>query len=178
MSSLDLKSPDIEADKNEMRDFVCTTPIGGVEVKYRYDRVIGVDFRYDDYHEKEATDETGIRIAKIIRAFFSRGRTLADLNIELDGTDHQKRVWAVLKKIPLGQVRTYADVAKEISSSPRAVGNACRANPVPLLVPCHRVVAKNGLGGFAGQTSGRKLDIKEWLLKHEGRFGDRRADFS
>jgi methylated-DNA-[protein]-cysteine S-methyltransferase len=85
----------------------------------------------------------------------------------LDGTDFQKRVWSELQKIPVGKVVTYGDLAKKLKTSPRAVGNACRANPILIIIPCHRVVGKNSLGGFSGQRAGKWLQIKEQLLKYE-----------
>ncbi len=86
---------------------------------------------------------------------------------KLEGTDFQKAVWQELKKIPRGQTRTYGEIAKAIGrpKAVRAVGTACGANPVPLFIPCHRVVAKNGLGGF-----GAGLPWKILLLKIEGAF--------
>jgi methylated-DNA-[protein]-cysteine S-methyltransferase len=83
------------------------------------------------------------------------------------GTAFQRRVWQAIAAIPAGCTRTYSEIAAELGSSPRAVGGACRANPYPLLVPCHRVVAVNGLGGFAGDTKGRLLAFKRRLLTHE-----------
>lgn len=86
--------------------------------------------------------------------------------LDLHGTDFQKRVWAELRKIPFGSTRSYADVAKRIGKPAafRAVANACGANPVPILVPCHRVVASGGkLGGFGGG-----LHRKRILLEREG----------
>ena len=87
---------------------------------------------------------------------------------QLDGTPFQRRVWQVLQKIPSGSTMTYGEVAQQIGSGARAVGNACRANPCPLIVPCHRVVGVDGLGGFSGERGGEKLEIKRWLLQHEG----------
>ena len=85
------------------------------------------------------------------------------------GTHFQRKVWQQIVAIPAGQTRSYGDVAAAIRSGPRAVGNACGANPYPLVVPCHRVVAANqGLGGFARQRGGFLLDVKRWLLTHEG----------
>jgi methylated-DNA-[protein]-cysteine S-methyltransferase len=84
------------------------------------------------------------------------------------GTAFQRRVWRALSIIPPGQVRTYGELARSLASSPRAVGNAARANPWPLVVPCHRLVASQGLGGYGGATQGRGLAIKRWLLAHEG----------
>jgi methylated-DNA-[protein]-cysteine S-methyltransferase len=84
------------------------------------------------------------------------------------GTDFQNRVWQALTEIPLGQVLTYGQLAKKLNTSARAIGNACRHNPTPIIVPCHRIVSATGLGGFAGQTQGRLTEVKTWLLKHEG----------
>ena len=84
------------------------------------------------------------------------------------GTHFQRRVWEQIAMIPAGQTRSYGEVAAAVHSGPRAVGNACGANPYPIVVPCHRVVAANqGLGGFARQRGGFLLDIKRWLLLHE-----------
>jgi len=83
------------------------------------------------------------------------------------GTPFQKKVWHYLQTIPLGETRYYSDVAKVLNSSAQAVGNACRANPFVIIVPCHRVISKSGLGGYGGQTSGKNLAIKQWLLDHE-----------
>ncbi|MGD8812578.1 MAG: methylated-DNA--[protein]-cysteine S-methyltransferase, partial [Thioalkalispiraceae bacterium] len=84
------------------------------------------------------------------------------------GTSFQQKVWKTMLNIPPGKVMSYGEIAKKLNSSPRAVGNACRANPLPLLVPCHRVVSQAGLGGYGGETSGKRLAIKRWLLSHEG----------
>ena len=100
-------------------------------------------------------------------AYFANPRHRFSCAIEAAGTAFQRRVWALIAAIPPGSARTYGSLAKELQSSPRAVGNACRANPLPVRVPCHRVVAATGLGGFAGDRSGRLLEIKRWLLDHE-----------
>jgi len=84
---------------------------------------------------------------------------------KISGTDFQKAVWRELKKIPRGQTRTYGEIAEAIGKpkAVRAVGSACGANPAPLFIPCHRVTAQNGLGGF-----GAGLPWKILLLKTEG----------
>ena len=85
------------------------------------------------------------------------------------GTPFQRRVWQQIAAIPTHQTRTYGEIAKALHNAPRAVGQACGANPFPVIVPCHRVVATaGGLGGFAGQRAGFLLDVKRWLLAHEG----------
>lgn len=86
----------------------------------------------------------------------------------ISGTAFQKKVWQIMQKIPVGKTKTYSDVAKIINSSARAVGGACGANPLPILIPCHRIVGKNSIGGFAHQRDGAMITIKSWLLKHEG----------
>jgi methylated-DNA-[protein]-cysteine S-methyltransferase len=83
------------------------------------------------------------------------------------GTAFQRRVWQYLQTIPMGTTQSYGEVAQALNSSARAVGNACRANPYLLVVPCHRVVKSNGIGGFGGKIDGEAIAIKQWLLAHE-----------
>lgn len=91
------------------------------------------------------------------------------LSLAPAGTAFQRRVWAGISAIPTGATQTYGELAQAIGSAPRAVGNACGANPYPLVVPCHRVIAADGgLGGFARSRGGFLLDVKRWLLAHEG----------
>jgi len=100
-------------------------------------------------------------------AYFQDPSRRIDVRCKLSGTPFQRRVWRLIAAIPPGTTRTYGELATALGSSARAVGGACRANPCPLVVPCHRVVARHGLGGFAGDRGGRLLDIKRWLLSHE-----------
>ena len=85
------------------------------------------------------------------------------------GTAFQRRVWEQIAAIPLGRTRTYGDLARRLGSAPRAVGQACGNNYFPLLIPCHRVVAAKGLGGFAHASGGYQLEVKRRLLAHEAR---------
>jgi len=92
-----------------------------------------------------------------------------DLPLAIAGTPFQRRVWEEIAAIPHGQTRTYGDIARHIASAPRAVGGACGANRLPLIIPCHRVIAAaGGLGGFMHARGGVPLEIKRWLLRHEG----------
>ncbi len=102
-----------------------------------------------------------------LAAYFRDPTWRFDLPLVLMGTDHQRRVWRVLQTIPVGKVLCYGDVARRINSGARAVGGACGANPLPIIVPCHRVVARNGLGGFTSGRVAHATDIKQWLLRHE-----------
>lgn len=89
------------------------------------------------------------------------------------GTSFQRRAWDAIRAIPRGESRTYAEVARSVRSAPRAVGQACGANPIALIIPCHRVIASRGaVGGFMRAASCDPIAIKRWLLTHEGyRFG-------
>ena len=105
-----------------------------------------------------------------LHAYLEDGRYEFDLPLKLSGTHHRLAVWEAMQRIPAGNVRTYGDLARELRSSARAVGGACGANPIPVIVPCHRIVAASGrIGGFMGaKTEGFELGIKRWLLEHEG----------
>ncbi len=105
-----------------------------------------------------------------IQAYLDDPRFRFALPLAISGSRHQLAVWEAMQKIPAGETRTYGDLAAAIGSSPRAVGAACGANPVPIVVPCHRVIAAGGrIGGFMGsRAEGFELSIKRWLLGHEG----------
>jgi len=103
-----------------------------------------------------------------LEQYFTAAKAFPFFQLAEKGTCFQKTVWQELMKIPLGETRTYGDIAKNLKSSARAVGNACRKNPIQIIVPCHRVVSAKGIGGYAGETEGAQLDIKRWLLRHEG----------
>ena len=92
------------------------------------------------------------------------------------GTVFQQKVWTAIAAIPRGAVLTYGDVARRVGSAPRAVGQACGANWFPMVIPCHRVTAAGGLGGFShhDDENGFHLGVKRWLLAHEGVEGYRR----
>ena len=94
-----------------------------------------------------------------------------DLPIQVEGTELQKRVWQAMREIPRGETRTYGEIAKELGGDAwelnRVVGQACGDNKLPIVIPCHRVVAANGIGGFAHSTDGYLIEAKRWLLNHE-----------
>jgi methylated-DNA-[protein]-cysteine S-methyltransferase len=105
-----------------------------------------------------------------IQSYLDDGRFAFDLPLRLAGTHHRLAVWEAMQRIPAGATRSYGELALELRSSARAVGGACGANPIPLIVPCHRVIAAGrSLGGFMGaREDGFELGIKRWLLGHEG----------
>ena len=89
------------------------------------------------------------------------------LRLKHDGTQHQRAVWSQMRKIRSGRTMSYGEIATRLGSGPRAVGQACGANPIVVVIPCHRVVASAGLGGFSRRDQGFPLVIKRWLLDHE-----------
>jgi len=102
-------------------------------------------------------------------AYFNDPHFEFDVPLKPIGTAHQEKVWRNAQQIPLGQTATYGEIANKMKSGPRAVGNACGANPFPLITPCHRVVSAQGLGGYMKEDSpGFYRAIKIWLLCHEG----------
>ena len=107
-----------------------------------------------------------------IQSYLEDPNFVFDLPLKLAGTHHRLAVWEAMQQIEAGTTRTYGELAKDIGSSARAVGGACGANPIPVVVPCHRVIAAGGdIGGFMGARSdGFERDIKRWLLEHEGAF--------
>lgn len=108
------------------------------------------------------------RASRQLTNYFDDGSAHFNLPLAVSGTAFQQAVWRLLRTLPAGESRTYGELAAHLGSGARAVGNACRANPLPIIVPCHRVVAMAGLGGYAGADSGRWLARKRWLLCHEG----------
>jgi len=121
--------------------------------------------------ESEGDYETGTSVSDFLDEterqliqYFAGERAAFDLPLILPGTTHQRRVWAELTKIPFGETICYEELAGRVGSSPRAVGGANGNNRVAIVVPCHRVIAKDGsLQGFGGG-----LDTKRKLLEHEG----------
>lgn len=109
------------------------------------------------------------RVCAELRAYFRNPRAVFTVPVAGGGSVFQNAVWKRMRRIPPGAVRSYGDLARQLKTAPRAVGGACRANPVPIVVPCHRVVSASGLGGFMGATGGRAMQIKRWLLAHERR---------
>lgn len=115
-----------------------------------------------------AVDSEGARVVEQLLAYFLHPAYAFDLDLAPVGTPFQHRVWDALAAIPPGGASTYGDLARRLGTSPRAVGGACRANPIPIVVPCHRVLGRNGPGGYMGRMDGPEARAKTWLLRHEG----------
>ncbi|RRQ22686.1 methylated-DNA--[protein]-cysteine S-methyltransferase [Thiohalobacter thiocyanaticus] len=156
---------------------VCRSPVGclGIRLDAR-GRPCAIDSLPDTTAAAPPRPGAAADVLHALEAYFSDpAAALPVLDLAPAGTVFQQRVWRALQAIPCGAVLTYGELAAELGSAPRAVGQACRRNPVPVLVPCHRVVARSGIGGYAGATAGPRLAMKQWLLAHEGRQAERRS---
>lgn len=104
-----------------------------------------------------------------IERYFERASAKFELPLAAVGTPFQRRVWQAISDIPPGVVLTYGQLARQLGSVPRAVGQACGSNYFPIVIPCHRVVSASGIGGFAHHAGdGFFRNVKRWLLAHEG----------
>jgi methylated-DNA-[protein]-cysteine S-methyltransferase len=127
-----------------------------------------LDFLPDGARVSRRWDARAAHLAAQLDAYWQDPTHEFELSFMPMGTPFQLRVWTALRAIPPGRPATYGALARLLGSAPRAVGQACGANPLPILIPCHRVVAARGLGGFMHAARGAPLDVKAWLLLHEG----------
>jgi len=131
------------------------------------DQITGIDF-LEPRPEQAPQTPLAKEAVRQLRAYLDDPGMAFSLPLAPAGTHFQRRVWQKIAAIPSGRRRSYGELAADLGSGPRAVGGACGANPYPLVVPCHRVVATGGgLGGFARERGGFLLTIKRWLLDHE-----------
>ena len=147
---------------------IVAAPTFSVGVRCVEDEILGLDY-LEPCPEMAPTNALAAEAMRQLEAYFIDPEAAFGLPLRPAGTPFQRRVWAEIERIPNRTTRSYGDLARTLRSAPRAVGQACGANPFPLVVPCHRVIAAGGaLGGFARNGGGFLLDIKRWLLVHEG----------
>ena len=147
---------------------ILPTPFGALGVRVAKAALCGIRFLPPGTAAQAATDSLSAETCAQLTAYLDDPGFRFDLPLSAPGTEFQRRVWRAISAIAAGDVRRYGDLSTELGSAARAVGAACGANPLPVVVPCHRVVAANGIGGFAHATDGYLLDTKLWLLRHEG----------
>lgn len=149
---------------------VVAAPFGAVGIRTEGGLVRELVYLPAGYREKAPTDKTAERAARQTESYLKQPDYRFDLPLAPAGTPFQRKVWDAISKIPRGEVLTYGTLAKVIRSAPRAVGQACGANWYPLVIPCHRVTAAGGLGGFSNhdEETGFHVGVKRWLLAHEG----------
>ncbi len=141
------------------------TPIGPLTVDARDGRIFRV--RWVDDPSGEITPELQATLDQLSR-YFSGTLERFELPLQVDGSDLQRAVCDAMYAIPLGETRTYGDLAGELGVPAQAIGGACGGNPIPVIIPCHRVLGASTLGGFSGMGG---VETKVWLLKHEKAAG-------
>jgi len=141
----------------------CPSPLGALTLFEEDGKIISLDWGAVDGGE-----ETPLlrKAADQLEAYFDGELTQFDVPLDPHGTAFQKKLWRALETIPYGKTLTYGELASRIDSAPRAIGGACGRNPIPILIPCHRVLAAGGkMGGYSGHEG---TDTKEFLLRLEG----------
>lgn len=148
---------------------VVTAPGFSLGVRCDDEEIIEIEF-IEPRPEQAPVNPLAAEAVRQLRAYLADPASPFGLPLRPAGTAFQRRVWEQIAAIPAGVTLTYGQLAKNLKNAPRAVGQACGANPFPLVIPCHRVVATGGgLGGFARHGGGFLLDVKRWLLRHEDR---------
>jgi methylated-DNA-[protein]-cysteine S-methyltransferase len=144
-------------------------PFGAIGIRTEAGALRELVYLQSSFNEKPPSDKVAEAAARQIQRYLKDPDFRFDLPLLPAGTEFQRKVWKVISSIPRGEVLTYGQVAKHIMSAPRAVGQACGANWYPLVIPCHRVTATGGIGGFSNHDdeTGFHLGIKRWLLAHE-----------
>jgi methylated-DNA-[protein]-cysteine S-methyltransferase len=145
------------------------TPFAVLGIRTVEDWLLDIEYLSPDTPLLAPQNPLAKEICSQLSAYLVEPDFVFDLELHIGGTLYQRRVWEVIRTIPRGKTFSYADIAIQLNSSPRAVGRACGANQLPIIIPCHRVITKNGgLGGFMNASDGHPLVIKRWLLGHEG----------
>lgn len=147
-----------------MAERALNTPVGWLTLTEDGGVITNLDWR------KGRNDPSALldRAAEQLTAYFAGALSRFDLPVAPQGSSLVKRVCAEMMAIPLGETRTYGDLARKLGVPAQAIGQACGANPIPVIIPCHRILGANGLGGFSGAGG---VETKVWLLRHEGAAG-------
>jgi methylated-DNA-[protein]-cysteine S-methyltransferase len=148
-------------------DVVIDFPKFKVGVKTRDERVVEIRYLPSSSSVVDAKNPLAERAAKQLERYRDNPDATFDLPLLIEGSGLQRGVWDAMCTIPRGRTRTYGDLARELGADARAIGQACGDNRLPIVIPCHRVVAADGIGGFGHATGGYLLEAKRWLLMHE-----------
>lgn len=150
-----------------MPSLAIPSPVGTLTIEEDDEQIVAI--RWDPAPIGDAPPGNGsellVEAARQLAAYFAGNLAQFDLPLAPEGSAFEQRVWAAMQTIPYGETRSYGDLAAQVGSAPRAVGRACGKNPIPIVIPCHRVLAKTGLGGYSGEGG---LATKTRLLALEG----------
>ena len=149
------------------------TPFAVLGIRTAGGAVTGIEYLPRTERAQAPTSALAERVVRQVERYLTDPHFRFTLPLAPVGTPFRRRVWQALEGIPVGESRTYGELARLLHTAPRAVGGACGANGIALVIPCHRVVGSHGsLGGFMNAVGGDPIAIKRWLLTHEGyRFG-------
>ena len=149
------------------------TPFAVLGIRTAGSAVTGIEYLPKGGRAQAPDNALAARAMRQIERYLADPHFRFSLPLAPVGTAFRRRVWRALEGIPVGESRTYGELARQLHTAARAVGGACGANNIALVIPCHRVVGSQGsLGGFMNAIDGDPIAIKRWLLAHEGyRFG-------
>lgn len=150
-----------------MFDVIIDFPKMKVGVVTRDEHVVEIRYLPPSVAAKPARSPLAAAAAHQLERYRENPDMRFDLPVLVEGTALQRAVWDAMCAIPRGSTRTYGDIARDLGADARAVGQACGGNRLPIIIPCHRVVAADGIGGFSHATGGYLLEAKRWLLAHE-----------
>ena len=143
------------------------TPFAVLGIRTSGEMLIGIEYLPRGVATLAPVNRLAASVCRQVERYLDDPEFRFDLPYEFNGTAFQQCVWRAICAIPSGETLTYLDVARQLQSAPRPVGGACGANRIPLVIPCHRVVASHGIGGFMNARGGAPIAIKQWLLHHE-----------
>src|SRR6267378_2235698 len=150
-----------------MYDAIVEFPKMKVAVRTREDRVAEICYLPPSVATRSPGNALAQRAAQQLERYRDNPNMQFDLPLLIEGTAFQRQLWDALREIPRGRTLTYGELAHRLGVDARAVGQACGDNRLPIVIPCHRVVAADGIGGFGHATGGYLLEVKRWLLMHE-----------
>jgi methylated-DNA-[protein]-cysteine S-methyltransferase len=144
------------------------TPFAVLGIRTAGETLSGIDYLPRGAATLDPISRFAERVCRQLERYLEEPAYEFDLPFDYRGSEFQCRVWRAIRSIPSGRTLTYLDVARRLGTAPRPVGGACSANRIPLVIPCHRVVGSGGIGGFMHARRGPGIEIKRWLLRHEG----------
>ena len=149
-----------------LQQYCYATPVGLLAVQMQGKLLCQLQWFLTPKHAA-GNKELPTKLEQQFKQYWLTAKTSPKIPLLQQGTEFQQKVWRALCLIPIGQTTSYGELAQKLDTAPRALANACRKNPFPLIIPCHRVLAKTGIGGYAGATTGKLISIKLALLQHE-----------
>jgi len=144
------------------------TPFAVLGIRTVGNRVSDIEYLPKGVASLAPLNKLAERACREIERYLEDPEHVFDLPFDYFGTAFQCKVWRQISAIPPGRTLTYNEVARALKTAPRPVGGACGANRIPIVIPCHRVLGANGIGGFMRGRGADALEVKRWLLRHEG----------